>query len=58
MAETESEFQGIPERLAAPLPIEFYHTTEQKRLFGSFNPGRTGLTGLTRPKRPTQATKC
>ncbi len=42
MTETEKGFQKIPARLKSPIPVEFYHTAEQKRLFGSFNPGRTG----------------
>ena len=41
----ESAFLDAPARLSAPVEIEFFHTDEQKALFGSFN---TGVAGAAR----------
>jgi hypothetical protein len=41
----ESAFLDAPTRLSDPIEIEFFHTDEQKALFGSFN---TGVTGAAR----------
>lgn len=41
----QAAFQETPARLSQPLEIEFFHTDEQKALFGNFN---TGVAGAAR----------
>ena len=38
----ETSFSQIPNRLTKPISLKFYHTSEQKKLFGSFSVGKAG----------------
>jgi len=38
----ETSFSQIPNRLTKPISLKFYHTSEQKKLFGSFPVGKAG----------------